>query len=107
MVRWRRGGWRLVGWAAPGPPNQFLVSGVWPDGNVDGPVEARYALELSRRLRDAVGDRSLRDVARSARLDHTTISAVIAGSRWADLVTIARLEEALDARLWPEVFPDG
>lgn len=85
-----------------GPPRSYLVEGEWPDGRVDGPVEARYAQEFAIRLRDAIGERSLREVGRAARLDHTTISAVMAGQRWADLVTMARLESALEARLWPD-----
>lgn len=86
-----------------GPPLSYVVEGGWPDGRVEGPSEVRYAQELSRRLRDAIGERSLREVARAARLDHTTISAVLAGRRWADLVTISRLETTLEVRLWPDL----
>jgi transcriptional regulator with XRE-family HTH domain len=53
-------------------------------------------------LKAAIGDRSLRAVGREAGLDHTTIAAVLEGDRWPDLITIARLEQALGARLWPE-----
>jgi hypothetical protein len=77
-----------------GPPRSYLV---------EGPPEVHYAHQLAKRLRAAIGGRSLRDVARQARLDHTTVSAVLAGERWADLITIARLEVALGHRLWPDL----
>jgi len=86
-----------------GPPCSYLVEGEWPDGRVEGPPEVHYAHQLAKRLRAAIGGRSLRDVARQARLDHTTVSAVLAGERWADLITIARLEVALGHRLWPDL----
>lgn len=86
-----------------GPPRSFLISGDWPEGKIEGPIEVRYAQELAQRLRSAVGASSLREVARAARIDHTTISAIMAGQRWADLVTIARLEDALEVRLWPDM----
>ena len=79
------------------------MDGEWPDGSVDGPAEVRYAQQLAIRLRDAIGGRSLREIARAARVDHTTISAIMAGRRWADMVTIARLETALGVRLWPDL----
>jgi len=87
-----------------GPPRSYLTEGEWPDGTVDGPVEARYAQALAQRLRDAIGQRSLREVGRAARIDHTTISAILAGRRWGDLVTIARLEQALGQSLWPDLI---
>lgn len=85
-----------------GPPNSYLVSGVWPDGEVVGPTPARYAAEVGRRLQAAVGGRPLREIAELADLDHTTLWAVLRGDRWPDLVTLAKLEEALDLRLWPD-----
>lgn len=85
-----------------GPPRSYLRSGSWPTGTVEDPPEAVYAAEVARRLKAAIGERSLRAVAREAGLDHTTVRAVLAGDRWPDLVTIARLETALDARLWPD-----
>lgn len=86
-----------------GPPKSYLASGEWPTGRIDGPPEAKYAAEVSRRLREAIGERTLRSVAREAGLDHTTVRAVVEGERWPDLITVARLEQALDVRLWPDV----
>jgi hypothetical protein len=85
-----------------GPPRSYLSSGTWPTGRTKGPPEASYAAEVARRLAAAIGNRSVRAVARDAGLDHTTVRAVLEGERWADLVTIARLEQALGTRLWPE-----
>lgn len=85
-----------------GPPRSYVVSGGWPAGTIDGPPEAHYAVEVARRLAKAIGERSLRSVAREAGLDHTTVRALVEGERWPDLITIARLEVALDVRLWPD-----
>lgn len=85
-----------------GPPRSFIVSGDWPDGEVEGPAPVLYAAEVARRLATAVDGRSLRDVAAEADLDHTTLWAVLRGDRWPDLVTLAKLETALGVRLWPD-----
>ncbi len=60
-----------------------------------------YAQLFARRLEQAVGDRPLREVARAAGLSHSTLLAVMRGHRWPDMVTIAKLEQALDVDLWP------
>ena len=85
-----------------GPPRSYLVSGAWPTGRIKGPPEARYAAEVARRLAKAMEGQSLRAVAREAGLDHTTVRALAEGERWPDLITIARLEQALGSRLWPD-----
>lgn len=85
-----------------GPPRSYVSSGEWPTGKVEGPPEALYAQDVARRVADAIGEQTLRSVAREAGLDHTTVRALIEGERWPDLITIARLEQALDVRLWPE-----
>lgn len=85
-----------------GPPRSYLVSGEWPAGKVEGPAEARYAAEVARRLANAMEGQSLRATAREAGLDHTTVRALVEGVRWPDLITIARLEQALGVRLWPD-----
>lgn len=85
-----------------GPPRDF-VNGEFLEGAVDGPAVAHYAQAVAVNLKVAIGGRSLREVGRAAGLDHTTISAVLAGDRWPDLVTIAKLEQSLEARLWPDL----
>ncbi|WP_208324041.1 helix-turn-helix transcriptional regulator [Diaminobutyricimonas sp. TR449] len=52
-------------------------------------------------LRDAIGDRSLREIARLSGVDRTTIAVVLAGEAWPDVATLARLEVALERPLWP------
>ena len=54
-------------------------------------------------LHEAMGERSLRELGRAAGIHHTTIRAILMGERWADLVTIAKLEQALGVRLWPDL----
>ena len=83
-----------------GPPISYVTDGEWPYGTIENPVTG-YAQEVARRLAKAIGDKSFRSVAREAGVDHTTIMAAVRGERWPDLITLARLEVALEARLWP------
>lgn len=62
-----------------------------------GEVARRFALNL----RDAIGDRSLRAASEATGVDHTTIQAILQGRTWPDLYTLAKLEQGLDADLWP------
>lgn len=58
---------------------------------------------FARRLREAIDDQagaSVRKVARDAGLSHATLLAILAGSTWADLYTVAKLEVALGRALW-------
>ena len=82
-------------------PRGFAVAGEWPDCEVDGPRHVWVALEISRRLRAAAVGRSLRDVARAAGLSVSTVHRVLAGRTWCDVITVCRLEDAVDAELWP------
>lgn len=83
-------------------PRAYLAEGEWPSGQLvgDAPPEARLAAGLARRLKEAVGERSLRSVARDSGLSVGTVANVVAGRSWGDLVTVARLERALDVELW-------
>lgn len=85
-----------------GPPRSYLRSGDWPYGDVGDDVAARTAQAAARKLLEAIGGRSLREVARLADVDHTAISTFLSGSTWGDLVFLARLEHALGTRLWPD-----
>jgi len=78
-----------------------LAGPTWPNARLEKDSPVRYAQEITKRLEAAIGNRSLREVGRDAGLDHTTISALLSGDRWADFVTLAKLEAALDALLWP------
>ncbi len=82
-------------------PRTYLRSGVWPTGSVDGPVPVGYVQRFCIRLAIAMGDRSIREVARAAGLSHTTLLAVMSGARWPDAITVAKLEDSLGQDLWP------
>lgn len=77
------------------------MSGDWPTGTLHGPIPAEYARQFCVRLNQAIGDRSIREVARTADVSHTTVLAVLAGARWPDMATVAKLEVALSSDLWP------
>ena len=83
------------------PPADYISSGSWPTGKLEGPRVVLYARGFAMRLGAAVGGRSLREVAREAGLSHSTLLAVMTGARWPDMVTIAKLEDSLQADLWP------
>lgn len=81
-------------------PSPNASSPDWPEAPCDDPT-AEIARELALRLRTALDGRSLRAAKAVTGVDHTTIAAVLNGTTWADLATIARLEAGLDADLWP------
>ncbi len=70
-------------------------------GRVDGPRLVLYAQGFALAVEAAIGDRTLREVARQAEISHTTLSAVLHGQRWPDMITIAKLEETFERALWP------
>ncbi|MGG7507553.1 hypothetical protein [Plantibacter sp. YIM 135249] len=59
------------------------------------------ARQLAKNVQAAIGDRSVRSVAKDTGVDHTTILAILGGRVWPDLYTIAKLELGLGADLWP------
>ena len=83
-------------------PRQYpsaLVEG-WPTvPSTDPAVEV--ARVLAQRLREAMDGRSSREVGRLAGIDYTTVSAILNGTTWPDLMTLSRLEAALGRDLWP------
>lgn len=83
------------------PPAAYVSDGSWPDGRVAGPRVVLYARAFAQAVARAIGDRTIRDVARTAEISHTTLLAVLHGKRWPDMVTIAKLEESLQQNLWP------
>ena len=66
------------------------------------PPEALLARAISRRLHNALGGRTAREIAELAGLSHQTVINVLDGATWWDAITIARLERALDTQLWGE-----
>ena len=90
------------------PPRTWVATGgEWPDGPfaADAPP---YALghrgRRPARYR-AAGGRSLRSVAREAGIDATSLGRTLAGETVPDVHTVAVLEDALGAALWPR-YPD-
>ena len=53
------------------------------------------------RYQSLVGTRSLRSVARAAGIDPTSLGRMLSGETVPDVHTVAVLEAALDAELWP------
>ena len=76
-------------------PRDHVIRGDWPEAELHGPPEAVYAQEVARRLRDAIGARSLKEVAREAGIADVTVKAILDGKNYTDIRTIARLEAAL------------
>ncbi|GAA4156010.1 XRE family transcriptional regulator [Leifsonia shinshuensis] len=62
---------------------------------------ARVARQFAINVRAAIADRSIREVAEVCGLEHSVVVRVLNGEQWADLVTIAKLEDGLDSDLWP------
>ncbi len=59
-------------------------------------------MAVARALREQLRDRSPSAVCRDAGLAGSTVQDLLAGRTWADLVTLAKLEEVVDAGLWPD-----
>ena len=91
------GGWRGI----DGPPASYLVAGDWPDGRIAGSPEAEAVRLLVLALREAMGAAGLRETARAADVNHASLRRLLLGESWPDVVTLARLERALDTDLWP------
>ncbi|MFC9559867.1 helix-turn-helix domain-containing protein [Agromyces sp. NPDC056965] len=81
----------------PRPQPAELAPG-WP-GTLSTDPAGEAARQFALRLRDAIGDDSIRSVARSAGLSHVTLLGYLNGSTWPDLYAIARLETALGVPL--------
>ncbi|WP_396654724.1 MULTISPECIES: helix-turn-helix domain-containing protein [unclassified Microbacterium] len=82
------------------------LSPSWPDSPSAEP-DGEVARLLALRLDAAIPYRSVRKVADIAGVDEGTIRNIVSGSRWPDLRTIVRLEEALGVALWPSRSDDG
>lgn len=84
-------------------PREWVEAGQWPDGPLapDAPEVVQYAIHISQQLRAAIAGKSKVDVARRAGIERTTLYDILDGRTWADTVSLARLEMALQTRLWP------
>jgi len=76
-----------------------MLSSQWPDApSADsvGEVARRFALNLKA----AIGEQSVRAVARTAGIDEGTIRKILLGESWPDLRTIWKLESSLETQLY-------
>lgn len=84
-------------------PAEYLLEGAWPHAVLDDHHGAQVAQEVAARLRRAIEEHgwTIVEVARRTGVDRITITRVLAGQVWCDLLTIATLEKELDVDLWP------
>ena len=86
-------------------PAAYVTDGTWPHAQLalEAPVSASYGQALARNLMAALQESGLgqRSLAIRAGVAHTTISRVLRGEVLPDIGTLARLEAALGAELWP------
>lgn len=76
-----------------------LAPAPWPDEpSSDLPAEVARLFVI--RLREAMGDSSLRVVAEQSGIHHVTLLKILHGRAWPDLATISRLEIGLNADLY-------
>lgn len=86
-------------------PSHYVADGAWPHATLaaDAPVSAHYGQALSRNLARALAatNYSLRTLAETTGITHSTISRVLHGKVLPDSGTLARLEAAFGFQLWP------
>ncbi len=92
------------------PPRAYLTAGTDFLGGTltaDAPAGARAAQVIARTLRTAIDadGRGNRSVAATAGTTHTTIGRIINGHVYADVDTLASLQQTLGIHLWPP--PEG
>ena len=84
-------------------PKDHLINGhAWPEGRLSrkAPKEALLVQELVKRLKDAMGDKSLEQIEELSGVNKTSISRLLRGESWGTLPVIARLEQILGEDLW-------
>lgn len=89
----------------PQPKDCFTAN--WPLGDLlpDAPPAAAAARWLAVRLAEEMQKpkrrpRTARSVAAVAGIAPATVTGILNGERWCDIDTLARLERALNAKLW-------
>jgi len=85
-------------------PADYAAEGSWPHCSLEAeaPVWARYALHISSALEASLRDVNVSELQRTTGVARSTVRRIIDGETWPDFVTLARLEDALNVRLWPE-----
>ena len=87
------------------PPRSWVADGgEWPGGPLrsDAPPYAVVTSSIVSAYRAAAGTRSLRSVAGDAGIDPTSLGRMLNGETVPDVHTVAVLEVALGAPLWPD-----
>jgi len=86
----------------PHPVSYVAEEGTFPQGPYEWetPWEVFLAAALAIRLKAKTDKESVRYIARKAGLSPQTILNILNGTTWPDLRTIARLEIAVDGKLW-------
>ena len=82
-------------------PATYIASiGTFPQGPYrrETPSEAYLAAALARRLKEKMKGESIRYIAKKADLSPQTLVNILHGKTWPDLLTIARLENALEGK---------
>jgi len=78
----------------------------WP-GTPSDDVRGEAARLFAGNLMTALGGRTVRAAKELTGVNHSTVAAILAGTTWPDMATIARLEASLKKRLWPTISDDG
>lgn len=90
------------------PRAYVAADGEWPDGpfKQNAPAELAFYAGVVRRLIDACAaaraddGMEIADIASAAQLGVATVYNILQGRSWCELLTVHRLERALNKRLW-------
>ncbi len=86
-------------------PLYYVADGYWPEATLahDAPLSAHCGLLLAGNLNRTMRSRklSLRGLADSASIAHSTVARILNGEVLPDIGTLTRLEDALNHQLWP------
>ena len=77
-----------------------LAPAPWPEVPSPDPI-GEVGRQIAIRLRAAIGTRTLRAVASSIGMNHSTLVGILDGTSWPDAETLARLEHGLGVDIWP------
>lgn len=86
-------------------PCDYAVTGDhWPYAEMQGVRQGQIGQAVARALAEAMEARgySANGLAKASGVNRQVISNILYGVVWADLFTIASLEETLDWTLWPD-----
>lgn len=89
-------------------PTGWLAEGEWPEGvfDSDTPEVVAHAVAVAKALSAALEGRSKTEVCARAGIERSTLYDVLGGKTWADIITLAKLENTLGVVLWPVTLPE-